>query len=123
MKTKEIIINALKHFIRYNKNREEIFIRYYGRKQKVSGLCEYLKLYSQMNLGLDSDYNYETEEFIREYRKEIDEYLKVSYFFRSLVRQYIGSTGYISTENKVTKKRLSVAQKIINKLEKQLQSS
>lgn len=109
MEHKKLIVKALKHFIRYNKNREQISIIRNGVKQPIAGLCSYIYVYSARGENINFD-------AVQIRRKVIDE-------FGLLIRNYTKGKFWLSEKYKVTKQRLKVAQLIINKLERELTRS
>ncbi len=107
MNEKEIIVAALKHFIRYNKNRKEISFK----GNKTVGLCSYIEHYYR---DLTKNNNERTS--FKDYQVN-----KLLHIFDSYVKTYfLYGTYWVSTPWKVNSKRLSVAKKIIDKIEKEL---
>lgn len=111
MEHKKLIVKALKHFIRYNKNREQISIINNGIKQPITGLCYYVYIHSIRGENISFD-----EHSVQIRRKVKDE-------FDLLIRNYTKGRVWLSEKYKVTKRRLQVAQLIINKLERELTRS
>jgi hypothetical protein len=108
MEHKKLIVGALKHFIRYNKNRGEISIINNGVKQPITGLCSYVYIHSIRGENISFD-----EHSMQIRRKVKDE-------FDLLIKKYTKDSLWLNEKYKVTKRRLQVAQWIINKLQKEL---
>jgi hypothetical protein len=98
---KKVIIRALQHFIRYNKPRYKIVYKNVYR----DGLCGYVWSYVARKV------------------KGYDEQSSIRLMFKELVKGYCDydSGGlYISRPYYTTKKRLNVANKIIEKLKQEI---
>jgi hypothetical protein len=107
MEHKKLIVKALKHFIRYNKNRGEISLNRKIGRRLVSGLCSYVSAYSERELDIEDQNQFQI-------------FCLIDEEFRLQIMPYLQGNTWLSTKGRVTKKRLYVAQMIINKLEKQL---